>query len=67
MQGMKRLRKAAKMSQTELAAALGVGQSAVASWEAGLSYPTADKLPKIAETLGCTIDDLFSPAACAAS
>ena len=61
MKGLARCRKAAKMSQNELAVLLGVGQSAVAAWETGVAYPTADKLPIIAKALGCTIDDLFVP------
>lgn len=53
------LRKAAGLTQDELAERVGVCQSAVAVWESGNGFPTADKLPQIAKILGCTIDDLF--------
>lgn len=55
----KSLRKSKGLSQAKLAELLGVEQSAVAMWEVGINNPMADKLPKIAEILGCTIDDLF--------
>lgn len=67
MKGLAGLRKAAGLSQTMLAERCGVSQAAVAAWESGIKYPSADKLPLIAGTLGCTIDDLFAPAPCAAS
>ena len=67
MKGLARCRKASNISQKELAAMIGVGQSAVASWETGAAYPSAEKLPKIAALLGCTIADLYAPAPCAAS
>lgn len=56
---LKRLREAKDMTQMELASAVGVVQSAVGNWESGTRKPTADKLPKLAAILGCTIDDLF--------
>ena len=56
---LKRLREAKDMTQAELAAAAGVAQSAVGNWESGIRMPTADKLPKLAAILGCTIDELF--------
>lgn len=56
---IKRLREAAGMSQYKLAAKVGVTQSVVASWEAGIKYPRATKLPLLAAVLHCTIDELF--------
>lgn len=47
------------MTQAELAAKIGVTQPIVASWESGSKRPRADKLPKLAQVLGCTIDELF--------
>lgn len=61
MTGLARCRKAAKLSQIELAKILGVSQSAVAAWENGAAFPNASKLPTLAKVLECTIDDLFSP------
>ena len=55
----KELRKGKGLTQSGLAKLLGVEQATVAMWEVGTNNPTADKLPKIAEILGCTIDDLF--------
>lgn len=56
---LKALREARNMTQDFIAAQLKVGRTAVAMWEAGKSMPTADKLPELAQILGCTIDDLF--------
>lgn len=55
----KSLRERKNLSQYKFAEMLGVAQSTVAMWETGTNIPTADKLPKIAEILNCTIDDLF--------
>lgn len=60
MQGIIIARKAAGLTQAELAAKAGVCRTAVAAWESGKSYPPADRLPAIAAALSCTIDDLFS-------
>lgn len=59
MNGIQIKRKDAGLNQTQLAELCGVSQAAVAAWESGIKHPTADKLPKIAEALGCTIDDLY--------
>lgn len=53
-------RKAAGLSQSELAEKLGVGRSAVTMWETTRSRPNVDMLPAIATALGCSIDELFS-------
>ena len=53
----KRLQK--NLTQEDIAKALSVSQQAVAKWEAGEMKPQADKLPALAEVLGCTIDELF--------
>lgn len=53
----KRLQK--NMTQQEVADCIGVDRTTVAKWESGTAFPTANKLPKLAKTLGCTIDDLF--------
>ncbi len=41
-----------KLTQAEVAAALGVSQSAVAQWEAGRSFPAAAMAAKIAKLIG---------------
>lgn len=38
---------------------MNVNQSTVSMWENGSASPSADKLPKLAQVLGCTIDALF--------
>lgn len=52
-------RNALGLSQQELAEELGVSQSAVAMWETGKRKPRSGELPKLAQVLGCTIDELF--------
>lgn len=56
---IRELRRNADMTQVELANSVGVKQSTVAEWERGTSLPTASKLPALAASLGCTIDELF--------
>ncbi len=60
MRGLLTMRKAAGITQAELAAALGVSQTVVSDWESSKKYPSADKLPLIAKTLNCTIDELYT-------
>lgn len=59
MNNLKRLRQNAQLSQERLAEEMQVSQQAIAKWETGASMPTADKFPKLAQVLGCTIDELF--------
>ena len=56
---IKQLREGRNYNQNDLAEVLGVDRSAIAKWETGESFPRTDKLPKLAEILGCSIDDLF--------
>ena len=55
-------RKAAKMTLEELGEAVGCTGAAVGSWERGEALPSADRLPRIAQALGCSIDELFKDA-----
>jgi transcriptional regulator with XRE-family HTH domain len=48
------------MTQQQLADVMGVKRTTVSMWESGASLPSADKLPKLARVLGCTIDELFA-------
>lgn len=43
----------------QLADAMGVTPSCVTKWVQGTAYPSADKLPRLADTLNCSIDALF--------
>ena len=53
------LRKKAGLSQNELAEKMNLGQTAISMWENGTNFPKSEMLPRLAEVLGCTIDDLF--------
>ena len=57
---IKPIRENLGISQHQLAAKLGVNQTAVSQWERGAALPGCDKLPALAEALGCSIDELFS-------
>ncbi len=48
-----------KMTQTELAAQLGVTQAAVSEWVREKKRPTIETCVKIADVLGCTLDELI--------
>lgn len=56
---LKETRKKNNLSQTELAARLGVTQQAVGKWESGRSSPDPATIVQIAEILGTTTDYLL--------
>lgn len=58
---IKELREAAGIQQKQVAAHMGVFQSAVSNWETEVALPKARELPRLAKVLGCSIDDLFVP------
>jgi transcriptional regulator with XRE-family HTH domain len=53
------LRKAAGVTQTALAAEIGVSQRMMAYYESPTAYPPANLLPVIANTLGVSVDALL--------
>ncbi|MFE4328035.1 helix-turn-helix transcriptional regulator [Streptomyces sp. NPDC056831] len=53
------VRRAAELTQSEVAKAVGVADPTVASWETGQSSPDGEKLPALARVLGRALDDLF--------
>ena len=59
MTGLKRIRQSRGMSMEELGKAVGVSRQVVSAWELGIYWPKASSLPRIAEVLRCTIDELF--------
>lgn len=59
---IKAIRKKTGMTQVELADALCVGQSTIATWETNRAMPRADKLKPLAQALGCTVDELLDGA-----
>ena len=56
---IKQIRKQKHISQKELAAKLGVGQSTLSSWETGVNKIDTDTLMRIAELLGVGLQDLI--------
>lgn len=52
-------RKKAKLTQAEVAKALGVSDAAVCQWEKGETMPTAARLTQIAKLYKCKVDDLL--------
>lgn len=56
---IKKLRKQAGWTQTQLAERLGVSQATVASWESGIRRPDLSLLPAIAAVFGVTVNDIY--------
>jgi transcriptional regulator with XRE-family HTH domain len=52
-------RRAADLSQDDVAKPMSVGRGAVAKWETGSTVPDAHKLPMLAEVLGKPLEVLF--------
>ena len=59
---IRKRRRALDITQLELAKQLGIKQQVVSNWESGRSDPRARDLPRIAEALHCTIDELYEEA-----
>ena len=55
-----RLRAEKKLSQGELADALGVSRQSVSKWETDASIPELDKLVKLSQLFGVTLDELVT-------
>ena len=53
------LRKEKGMTQLELAEKMGVTDKAVSKWERDLSFPDVSSIPKLAEILGISVDELM--------
>lgn len=53
------LRKQKGMTQLELARQMGVTDKAVSKWERDLSFPDVTSLPKLAEMLDTSVDELL--------
>lgn len=52
-------RRASGMTQLELAEKMGVTDKAVSKWERDLSFPDVSSLPKLAEILDTSVDELI--------
>ena len=48
-----------QLTQTELSKKLGVKPNAVTQYESGARNPSVEKLKKMAEIFGCTVDELL--------
>lgn len=57
--GLAPRRKAAGYTQYSYADALGIDRALVAMYETGRAWPSASRLPAMAELLGCSIDELY--------
>lgn len=56
---IKNRRSAMKMTQKQLAEYMGVKPNTVSQWESGVRTPRAGLLPKLAQILHCTVDELL--------
>lgn len=54
-----RLRETAKLSQREVSEALGIAQPSYAAWERRTVAITPEQLQRLAEVLGCEVEDFF--------
>lgn len=61
LMGLGPRRKRAGYTQAAFAEELGIERSALANYEAGLSWPSARLLPDMADLLCCTVDELYRP------
>jgi transcriptional regulator with XRE-family HTH domain len=55
---LEQVRKQRKMSQNKLAMIAGVSHNYISELESGKYEPTASVLCKLAQALGCTLDEL---------
>ena len=58
-ENIRRLRRAADMTQEQLADKLGVAYQSVSRWENGTTYPDIEFLPSLAGIFGVTVDELI--------
>ncbi len=54
------LRKEKNMTQNDLAEKMNVTDKAVSKWERNLSCPDVNSIPKLAEILGTTVNELLN-------
>lgn len=60
-----KLRKENNYTQEQLAEMLGVSRQAISKWESNISYPETEKLLKLGELYGCSMDYLLKDEALA--
>lgn len=54
------IRIAMRLTQTQLAQRIGAGSTALSGWETGRAEPWSNYLYRLAQTFGCTMDDLYA-------
>lgn len=59
LEGLAPRRKAAGLTQAQLAEKIGVTRASIANWETGVSWPPVSLLPVMADVLICPIEDLY--------
>ena len=57
---IKELRKTKYEQAKDFAKAIGVSASRVSKWESGVSAPKLKDIDRIAEALGCSVEELMS-------
>ena len=57
---LSKLRKENNYTQEQLADVLGVSRQSVSKWESDIAYPETEKLIKISQLFGCTVDYLLN-------
>lgn len=60
MRGLRSMRRRAGITAADLAERMHYSRTTIYFWEQGRCWPSSQELPRIAEILGCTIDDLFT-------
>ena len=56
---IRKMRRAAGLTQQEFAKQIGSSQPSVACWEKGHNMPRTSKLVDISKVLNCSVDDLL--------
>jgi len=59
LEGLRYYRQRAALTQQQLADVLHVHRASIIAWETGQSWPSAALLPKLADVLLCSIDELY--------
>lgn len=59
---IRKYRLAKELTMAELANKLGVSVPTVSRWESGEDFPSAARLPALADALDCSIDELYARA-----
>ncbi len=58
MKSLQKTRKRLELTQQEIAKKLFLSQRTISSWEKGTRTPPVEQLPKLAQVLNCSIEEL---------